>query len=630
MSGICAVWHRDVSGRAAEALSAGSSGLSLTADERPECQMDGNAGVAVVARFATQQICQTARVLLVCDADLHNQDELEKSAGGTRTDAPGNQRRALLLAQLYERSGVEFVEKLRGNFSLILWDRREKKLVAAVDRFGMGRLAYSDDGKSVIVATRIDALMRSGLVEPKINPRAIANVLNFSASLGPETVFTTVSRIPPGNLLVASHTQSRPQKYWDMRYGVGDDSNEDRLSRRLEAVVEQAVAAQCKDAEEASLGAFLSGGTDSSTVVGMMSRVQKGPVKAFSIGFQEQSFNELEYARIAARKFQADHHTYLVGPDDCFEALPRMVRFFDEPFGNSSAIPTYFCARLAAENGVRTLLAGDGGDELFGGNERYRDDKIFSIYQGVPKWIRRGLIEPTLRYVPLQGGVFRKGRGYVRRANMPPIQRLLSFQFLATHPLGEVFDGAFLETLGKYTIFDTATQYYDDAPASDHLDRVLYADVKITLGDSDLPKVTCMAELAGIQTRFPFLDTAVAEFSGCIPARLKVKGLQKRYLFKKAFRELLPPEIIQKTKHGFGIPVAMWLKSDRRLGELAHDTLLSRRSFQRGYFRKDFIEELFRKHQTDDSSYYGDTLWSFLIIELWHRQFVDEPMRVAV
>jgi asparagine synthase (glutamine-hydrolysing) len=162
------------------------------------------------------------------------------------------------------------------------------------------------------------------------------------------------------------------------------------------------------------------------------------------------------------------------------------------------------------------------------------------------------------------------------------------------------------------------------------LNRLLYVDVKITLGDSDLPKVTCMSELAGVQTRFPFLDRAVAEFSGRIPASLKVKGLQKRYLFKRAFRNLLPAEVIKKKKHGFGIPVAYWLKSDRRLRELSHDILLSARASQRGYWRRDFIEGLLRRHEADDTTYYGDTVWTFLVLELWHRQFVDQPVSVAI
>jgi asparagine synthase (glutamine-hydrolysing) len=378
------------------------------------------------------------------------------------------------------------------------------------------------------------------------------------------------------------------------------------------------------------VGAYLSGGTDSSTVVGMMTRAARGPVKAFSIGFQEQPFNELHYAELAARKFGSEHHTYLVGPRDCYDALPKMVRCFDEPFGNSSAIPTYFCAKLAAEHGVKTLLAGDGGDELFGGNERYATDKIFEIYGMMPGALRKGLIEPLMTKLPVETGLIGRARRYIHRANMPGVERMLSFQFLRTHAIADIFDGDFLKRLGGYTILDIPHEHYRHASAIKHLDRLLYVDMKITLADNDLPKVTSMSELAGIQTRFPFLDRPVAEFAGHIPANLKVKGFQKRYLFKKAFRSLLPAEIIQKKKHGFGIPVATWMKSDPQMRELSRDVLLSSRAFERGYFQRPFIENLFRKHDADESSYYGDTIWTFLVLELWQRQFVDEPAKVRV
>lgn len=618
MSGICAVlWKGDRPAR--ETLAAVSAGLSLCDSERETLEADGSAGVAVSARFSTQQFHSDAHVLAACDADLYNEADLARAVGGI-----GEGGVAALIAAVYRKFGESFVEHLEGSFSLAIWDRKQRKLLAAVDRFGMSRLVYFEDDQCVLVGSRIDALLRSGCVPKKINPRTVPKIVNFSTNLGPETVFTAVNRLSPGHILLSRDGRTTVRKYWDMRYGVGDDSSEDRLSRRLELLVESSVAVRCKNDPFESLGAYLSGGTDSSTVVGMLSRMNRGAVKAFSIGFQEQSFNELEYADIAARKFQANHFKYLVGPEDCFQALPGMIRCYDEPFGNSSAIPTYFCARLAAQNGVKVLLAGDGGDELFGGNERYLIDKIFQIYQDVPRLLRKGVIERMLSLLPFENGLIGKARRYVRRSNLPPIERMTSFQFLRCHPLTEVFEDGFIESLDGYSVLDTPCRYYDEAPALHHLDRLLYTDVKVTLGDNDLPKVTQMSELAGIQTRFPFLATPVAEFSGCIPARLKVKGFEKRYLFKRAFRNLLPVEILRKTKHGFGIPVAPWLKSYAPLRELARDTLLSRSALERGYFRRQFIDDVFRAHESDNTSYYGDALWTLLVVELWHRQFVDQ------
>jgi asparagine synthase (glutamine-hydrolysing) len=624
MSGICAVWRKEDPARAADTLVPIARGLAHARPERLEHKTTSEAGVAISAVFGTQQLHDNGHVLVACDADLYNEDELREWTGEK------SPRAAVLLAAMYQRFGGDFPEKVNGSFSLVIWDRRERKLVAAVDRFGVNRLVYFQNDQVLLIASRIDALMRAGEIEPEVNARAIANFMNFGVSLGPETIIRQVQRLAPGNLLTATVKGTRVAPYWNMRYGMEGDSNEERLSRQLESVVEQAVARQCKNDPFAETGAYLSGGTDSSTVVGMMSRMGRGPVKAFSIGFQDERFNELEYAEIAAKKFQANHYSYLVNANDCFEALPNMVRLFDEPFGNSSAIPTYFCGRLAAENGVKTLLAGDGGDELFGGNERYLTDKIFHFYQQVPRTLRTKAIEPVLNWLPGENGLIGKARSYVRRSNLPGFERFYSYNFLAAHPPAEVFEDDFLAELAGYSVLEVPSRYYSEASARDHLDRLLFLDVKITLGDSDLPKVTQMSELAGIQTRFPFLDPSVAEFSGRIPARLKVKGREKRYLFKKAFRNLLPVEVIRKKKHGFGIPVSTWLKSDRRLREFCRDALFSARAQERGYFRREFLEDLIRRHEADDSTYYGDTVWTFLILELWHRQFVDHPVGVAV
>jgi asparagine synthase (glutamine-hydrolysing) len=610
MSGICAVWRKENPARLAETLTAASRGLVLTGEDKVEQRSAQSAGVAVARRFATQQVFENERVLVAFDGDLY------ESAGARE------------IAAQYERYGSAFVEKLLGSFSFVIWDRREQKLLAAVDGFGINRLAYFEDAGMVLVASRLDALVGAG-VPAEVNPRAIVNFLNYGVNLMPETIFSKIRRLPPGMMLTATQNGVRIERYWDMRYGVGTESGEEKLSRELEAVVEKAVRSNCKNDEFTQAGAYLSGGTDSSTVVGMMSRLGRGPVQAFSIGFEDERFNELEYAEITARKFGARHHTYKVSAADCMEALPHMVRYFDEPFANSSAIPTYFCGRLAAQNGVHVLLSGDGGDELFGGNERYRTHLVFHAYQDVPAVLRKGLVEPLLRIAPFQNGLVGTARKYVRRSNMEPLERYFSYNFLCAHPLDTVFQKDFLAELGNYSLLEVPARYHDEAPARDHLDRLLYVDVKMTLGDSDLPKVTQMSELAGIQTRFPFLDREVAEFSGRVPPRLKVKNFNKRYLFKRAFRNLLPPEVIRKKKHGFGIPVASWLKSDPQLREFSRDMLYSARALNRGYFRRDFLDDLIRRNETDDTSYYGDNLWSVLVLELWHRQFVDQPVGAA-
>src|ERR1017187_7741585 len=409
MSGICAVWHKRDTARVALTLGGLTGGLSVSGLEKAQTEIDGDFGLGLSARWGKQQVYRDTQLLVACDADLRHEDELWRHCAERRPASTANGT-AALIAGLYERFGCDCVEKLRGGFSLILWDHKKRNLLAAIDGFAINRLVYYEDPTVLLVSTRIDALVRSGRIPVEVNPRAIANVLNFTGNLAPETVLAKVTRLLPGTLLLASEAQTKVKPYWDMRYGLVDGTSEGRLSEELESMVERSVADHCEGDPSPSVGAFLSGGTDSSTVVGMMDRAGRRPVEAFSIGFKEQRFNELEYAVIAARKFGAKHHTYLVSPQDCFEALPAMMRAFDEPFANSSAIPTYFCAKLAADNGTQVLLAGDGGDELFGGNERYHTDKVFGVYHSVPRFLRKGLIEPGLSVLPGGIPVVEKGR----------------------------------------------------------------------------------------------------------------------------------------------------------------------------------------------------------------------------
>jgi asparagine synthase (glutamine-hydrolysing) len=629
MSGICGAWYKHEPRALGATLRAMTAGLSIHESSRPSQIESAPAGVGVSARFPTQQLYGNGRLAIAIDADLLNERELRKLVEADPR-AADTTHVAALVAALYERFGPEFASKLRGAFSVILWDARARILTAAVDEFAIHRLVYFETAEHLLIASRIDALTATGLVPRDINTHALANVLNFSSNLGPSTIFRHVQRLGPGALLTASERGARTSRYWNMRYGTGGKVGENRLCEEMKAVVGRAVSDCCGDADFSRLGSYLSGGTDSSTVTGTMASMNRGRVHAFSIGFDEQPFDEMGYAKLAASRFGAMHHMRTVGPADCFEAVEQMARYFDEPFGNSSAIPTYFCAREAAQNGVDILLSGDGGDELFGGNERYCTDKIFEIYHDLPAVVRKGMIEPALRMLPPWGGPFGRARGYVRRANMRGVERFLSFQFLATHPVEEVFDPGFIQSLRDYSIATAPARYYEAADARDHLDRLLYVDLHITLADNDLPKVTCMSELAGIRTRFPFLHRDVAEFSGRIPAGLKVKRFDKRYLFKKAFADLLPSEIIHKTKHGFGIPVAVWMKSDKRLCELLHDMVSSRRARERGYFRRDFIDRLLERHAADDSTYYGDTLWTILSVEMWHRQKLDVAVGAIV
>jgi asparagine synthase (glutamine-hydrolysing) len=306
--------------------------------------------------------------------------------------------------------------------------------------------------------------------------------------------------------------------------------------------------------------------------------------------------------------------------------LPILMASFDEPYGNASAIPTHLCARLAREHGVDVLYAGDGGDELFGGNERYASQRVFEYYNRIPRWIGRGVIEPTVTALAdrTRLGLFIKGKKYIRRATLPAGKRITSYDF-QRDPDGAIPDGRLPGGGGsEYDPGEATERLHAEAPAKSELDRQLYLDLHLTISDNDLFKVTRMTEAAGVTARFPFLDYRLAEFAMTVPASIKMRGRKLRTFFKGAYADLLPEEVRTKSKHGFGLPIAQWLQSDPALRDLLHDLVLGPRALSRGYFRKDALEELIQLHRSDPTSFFGTALWNLMLLELWHQRLESD------
>jgi asparagine synthase (glutamine-hydrolysing) len=554
-------------------------------------------------------------IAVVADLDLTNGDELRALTGATSHTG--------LLAALYALDGPAFVERLRGAFALALLDHRTNKLVLAVDHFGIKRLHYTTDRRRTAFASRPSPLRHVAGVDAPVDPEGVYAYLNFGYVAAAAPIFEGIHRIPPGHRLLVQDGRAVVEQYWDLTYPEAAGRKADSADA-LYRLTEQAVARTLHDPSPKESGAFLSGGTDSSTVVGLMSRLSGERVNAFSIGFGDEVYNELDYAELAARHFGASHYTHIVTPDEALARLPRLVDAYDEPFGNNSAIGTYACAELARECGMKRLLAGDGGDEIFGGNERYRVDRIFARYHRAPAALRRGLLEPILFGLP-DGGATLLGRAqrYVRRANLPNPGRFYSYEFFFAQHAAEWLAPDFLAAVAADRPYTILQAHYDRGNAWSDLNRLLYLDLKLTIGDNDLVKVTRTAELAGVDVRFPLLDLPLVEFTGTIPSDFKVRGTEKRHLFKRAFASLLPPATLAKRKHGFGVPTSVWLRSHPQFRRLARDVLLSPRATQRGYFRPGALERLFELHDVDATSYYGDLLWTVLMLELWHGRHVD-------
>lgn len=554
--------------------------------------------------------------IAAADLDLVNLSELRALTGLTGG--------CEVLARLYELEGWQgLLRHLRGAFAVALWDPRQDTLWLGADHFGIKQVYYAETPNGLAFASRPSALLAVPGVAGGVDPQVVYDYLNLRAVAAPASIWKGVRRLPPGHVLTVRRGSLTEEPYWDLEYPERRIGLREAMTA-TRRYVEEAVSAALGSGPAKETGAFLSGGTDSSTVLGYMSRLTGERVPAFSIGFHEERFDELHYADVAARHFNASHEKHIVTPDEALKALPALVEVYDEPFGNNSAIGTYLCARLAQSCGVRRLLAGDGGDEIFGGNERYASDRVFARYHRLPAAVRRGLLEPMLRALPSGGtGLVGMAQRYVRRASLTTARRLYSYDFYLASEGRELLHPDLLAACDLDSPWRIVERHFDRAQATSELNRAMYMDMKLTLGDNDLLKVTRTADLAGIGVRFPLLDRPLVEFTATLPADFKVRGLEKRYLFRRAFRSLLPAEILAKRKHGFGVPTSDWLRRHPGFRDLAHEALRSPWAAGLGYFRPAALERLFALHESDSTPYYGDQLWTVLMLHLWHRRHVE-------
>jgi asparagine synthase (glutamine-hydrolysing) len=346
----------------------------------------------------------------------------------------------------------------------------------------------------------------------------------------------------------------------------------------------------------------------------MLRQVTGEAPRTFSIGFDAQGFDEVGYARIAARRFKTRHKEYYVTPDDVVSAVPRIAAVHDQPFGNSSAVPTYYCAKLARDDGVDTLLGGDGGDELFGGNARYATQYFYSLYGDLPQPLRQTVLEPVLGLLP-EVGIVGKARRYMAHASLPMPARYDHYNLLQRLGPETIFTAGFLDGVCRAAPAAQMERAYRASNADSLINRMLALDFKYTLADNDLPKVVRSSELAGVDARFPLLHDEVVAFSARLPPGLKLRGPRLRYFFKKALQEFLPPEIITKTKHGFGMPFGRWLHSHDPLRQLAFESLSDLK--RRDIVRAEFIDQLTGVHVKSHADYYGTMVWILMMLEQW-------------
>lgn len=529
---------------------------------------------------------------------------------------------AAALAEAYRRKGEGLCGELLGAFSLAVIDPARNTVLLALDRIGQHHLFYAHTAAGLMFGSSADAVLAHSDVSAEINPQAVFDYVYSHHCPSPGSIYQHLRKLDCAECLIYREGEIRLARYWQPEFHEQAGS-QDALAEQLRASIFGAVA---RFDDGAKLGAFLSGGLDSSTVAGALARVRPDGAETFSMGFPVEGYDEMAYARIAAQHFKTRQHEFYLSPDDAVAAIPKIAAAYDEPFGNSSALPTYFCARLAKEHGIDLLLGGDGGDELFGGNERYVKQQIFEPYGRLPGWARAGL-EAGLSGLPTglaERFPARKIARYIEQAKVPLPDRLHDYNFLHRVKLAEVFAADFLDGVDGDAPLDNQRECYRRPPQASALNRMLYLDWKITLHDNDLVKVNKMCELAGVRVAYPMLDDDVVDLSCRVPSRLKIRHGRLRWFYKQAMAGFLPEAILKKSKHGFGLPFGIWLKDHAPLRELAYDSVDALK--RRPYFRADFLDQAIAMHRSGHASYYGELIWVLMMLELWFAARAKKPI----
>ncbi len=521
-----------------------------------------------------------------------------------------------VIVHLYEEMGSDCVNKLRGMFAFALYDERRRKLLLARDRLGKKPLHYALQGGRLFFASEIKSILTVARELATLNDQALLQYMWFGYVPDPLTAFTTIHKLPPGHLLEFESGKIKVRRYWDLpRYGIHAPHSEEECLAEMENRLAEAV--RIRLISDVPLGALLSGGTDSSTVVALMARASSAPVKTFAIGFRDQDFNEAPYARMVAEKFGTDHHELIVEPD-VLETVQMLTGSLEEPFGDSSMLPTYFVSCLARKH-VTVALSGDGGDEIFAGYDRYAVHLRRQIFERIPEWARRFYRNQVYARLPAD----MRGKKFSYNVSLPWRERYvdgISFvpAFERDMPLLSDDFRSVLRENGDPA--DVMYKYFDSAPADDPVSQMLYVDTKTYMAADILTKVDRMSMLASLEVRVPILDQEFVEWATGLPIEWKIRhGRQKYILRKLAERVGVPREVLYRAKKGFALPLVHWMKHE--LKELITSVLLDAETMQRGYFEPWGVRQLLDEHFRGRRDHSG-RIWRLLMFELWHRNYL--------
>jgi len=522
-----------------------------------------------------------------------------------------------VIVHLYEEEGPDFVHHLNGMFAIALWDKKNRRLCLYRDRLGIKPLHYSFLPDGLIFASEIKALLEAG-VDREIDFEALSQFFSLEFIPAPRTIFRKIHKLLPGHRLIYENREIKIEKYWDVVFEPDDPArSEDDYAREILHRLREAV--RMRLISDVPLGVFLSGGLDSSTITSLMKEIEASPIKTFAIGFREKSFNELHYARLVADYLQTDHQEFIIEPKLVTELVPRLMNYLDEPLADASVIPTYLISYLARQK-VTVALAGDGGDELFAGYDTYKAYRLSTYYRRLPRFINIPL-RRLINLLPASSQRLSfefKAKKFLLGIDYPP--EIANYIWWGAYPPQEkarLFSPQLQEII-KANPYEPVTFHLQSCRAQDPLDRLFYLDLKLYLQDDLLVKVDRMSMANSLEIRVPFLDYTFVEFAARIPNKLKLKGLQTKYILKKAMAGRLPQEIFRRPKIGFDIPLGAWLRGD--LKPFVLEVLSPQNLSRHGFFNQAYIEKKLKEHLRGQHNH-RQLLWPIIIFQFWYDRY---------
>ncbi|MEJ5330081.1 MAG: asparagine synthase (glutamine-hydrolyzing) [Desulfobaccales bacterium] len=524
----------------------------------------------------------------------------------------------------FEEWGPKCLCRFNGMFAFAIWDNRERTLFLARDRIGEKPLYYYHDKEKIIFASEIKAILATSEVLRQLNLRGLANFLAFGHAVAPETILKNIYKLLPGHYLSVSKEHFRITSYWDVgdnpQLPVGAQLSEQEYSEHILNLLDDSVRRRM--IADVPVGAFLSGGVDSSAVVALMKRHGSGPVKTFSLGFDVGgAYNELADARRVANHLGTEHYELKVNDLDLVNLLSKLIYHYDEPFGDAAGFPIFILSCFAREH-VKVVLAGDGGDELFGGYRRYVADRFASTYQKLPNWLIGKVIPSIINKIPR----FRRLKTIFKTLPIiDPAARYASWlQIFSKDMQAELFTSHFWEELNDYDPVWIYPHYFkksDKICTNDNLNRLLYIDLKTWLPDTYMEKVDKATMACSLEARLPLLDHRLVEMAFQIPGYYKIQGISTKKIIKRAVKGLLPKSVLKKPKHGFAVPTDPWFRG--KLKSFAFEVLMDDKTLQRGFFNRNVVERLWQEH-VNGRNVWNNHLWLLLNFELWQRIYIDQ------